>query len=170
MQKRGTQTKSTVFFSGKTFSTLHQTIEPNCEQTTTCCKKHAMYRFVIVVSTPPAQLFFFNYRVCIWADLTKTARKQQIWDVARVAARFCLLYDDERWSLKRETKQAGEDEVGCIEEERNNEGRSSSGGGSVKKSEGQSKRSTYVTEEAKYSMEKDLLRILAEVHFINAEV
>lgn len=133
-------------------------------------KKHALDRFVIVGSTPPAQLFFFNHRVCIWADLTKTARKQQIWDVARVAARFCLLYDDERWSLKRETKQAGEDEVGCIEEERNNEGRSSSGGGSVKKSEGQSKRSTYVTEEAKYSMEKDLLRILAEVHFINAEV
>lgn len=106
----------------------------------------------------------------IWADLTKTARKQELWDVARVAARFCLLYDDERWSLKRETKQTGEDEGGFIEEERNNEGRSSSGGGSVKKSEGQSRRSTYVTEEAKYNMEKDLLRILAEVHFINGEV
>ena len=106
----------------------------------------------------------------IWADLTKTARKQQIWDVVRVAARFCLLYDDERWSLKRETKQTGEDEGGCVEEDKNNEGRSSSGTGSSKKSEGQSRRFSYVTEEAKYNMEKDLLRILAEVHFINAEV
>ena len=106
----------------------------------------------------------------IWADLTKTARKQQIWDVARVAARFCLLYDDERWSLKRETKQSGEDEGGYMEEERNNEGRSSSGAGSSRKGEGQAKRFSYVTEDAKYNMERDLLRILAEVHFINAEV
>ena len=106
----------------------------------------------------------------IWADLTKTARKQQIWDVARVAARFCLLYDDERWSLKRETKQTGEDEGGYVEDDRNNEGRSSSGAGSLKKGEGQSKRFSYVTEEAKFNTEKDLLRMLTEVHFINAEV
>lgn len=173
MQKRVTWRGTAVFVSCKTLSTLHQTIEPNYEQITTCCKKHvtlsAVYRFVVVASAPQAQ-YIFKYRVRIWADLAKTARKQQIWDVARVAARFCLLYDDERWSLKRETRQTGEDEGGCIEEERNNEGRSSSGGGSVKKSEGQSKRSTYVTEEAKYNMEKDLLRILAEVHFLNAEV
>ncbi|XP_028390807.1 LOW QUALITY PROTEIN: cilia- and flagella-associated protein 46-like [Dendronephthya gigantea] len=108
-------------------------------------------------------------RVRIWADLTKTARKQQIWDVARVAARFCLLYDDERWSLKRETKQTGEDEGGYMEEDRGTERRSSSGGGSLKKGEGQLKRSSYVNDEAKYNVEKDLLRILAEVHFINAE-
>lgn len=107
-------------------------------------------------------------RVRIWADLTKTARKQQIWDVARVAARFCLLYDDDRWSLKRDTKQTGEDEGGYIEEERNNEGRSSSG--SMKKGDGQSKRFSHITEEARYNVEKDLLRILAEIHFINAEV
>ena len=37
-------------------------------------------------------------RVRIWADLAKTARKQNVWDVARVASRFCLLYDDGRWS------------------------------------------------------------------------
>ena len=107
----------------------------------------------------------------IWADLTKTARKQQVWDVARVAARFCLLYDDERWSLKREAKQTGEDEGGYMEEDRrDNEGRLSSAGGSLKKGEGQPKRFSYVTEEAKYNLEKDLLRTLAEVHFINAEV
>ncbi|XP_069140158.1 cilia- and flagella-associated protein 46-like isoform X2 [Argopecten irradians] len=33
----------------------------------------------------------------LWGDLAKTARKQQVWDVCRVAARFCLLYDDGRW-------------------------------------------------------------------------
>ncbi|XP_062591392.1 cilia- and flagella-associated protein 46-like [Saccostrea cucullata] len=36
-------------------------------------------------------------RARLWGDLAKTARKQEVWDVCRVAARFCLLYDDERW-------------------------------------------------------------------------
>lgn len=106
----------------------------------------------------------------IWADLTKTARKQQIWDVARVAARFCLLYDDERWSLKREGRLTGDDEGGYVEEDRNIEGRSSSGAGSLKKGEGQGKRFSYVSDVARSNIEKDLLRLLAEVHFINAEV
>lgn len=37
------------------------------------------------------------HRARLWADLAKTARKQGVWDVCRVAARFCLLYDDGRW-------------------------------------------------------------------------
>lgn len=37
------------------------------------------------------------YRARLWGDLAKTARKQEVWDVCRVAARFCLLYDDDRW-------------------------------------------------------------------------
>lgn len=36
-------------------------------------------------------------RARLWGDLAKTARKQEVWDVCRVAARFCLLYDDGRW-------------------------------------------------------------------------
>ena len=36
-------------------------------------------------------------RAHLWVDLARTARKQEVWDVCRVAARFCLLYDDGRW-------------------------------------------------------------------------
>jgi len=38
-------------------------------------------------------------RVQLWADLCKVARQQKIWDVCRVTAHFCLLYDDARWQL-----------------------------------------------------------------------
>lgn len=38
-------------------------------------------------------------RVRLWSDLAKLARKQEVWDVARVAATFCLLYDDGRWNV-----------------------------------------------------------------------
>jgi len=38
-------------------------------------------------------------RVQLWADLCKVARQQEIWDVCRAAAHFCLLYDDARWQL-----------------------------------------------------------------------
>ena len=40
---------------------------------------------------------FVQHRARLWGDLAKTARKQEVWDVCRVAARFCLLYDDNRW-------------------------------------------------------------------------
>uniref|UniRef100_A0A1I8ITL3 TPR_REGION domain-containing protein n=1 Tax=Macrostomum lignano TaxID=282301 RepID=A0A1I8ITL3_9PLAT len=33
----------------------------------------------------------------LYADLARTARSQEVWDVCRVACRFCLLYDDGRW-------------------------------------------------------------------------
>ena len=46
-------------------------------------------------------LFFFLNRARLWADLAKVARKQEVWDVCRVAARFCLLYDDDRWNMVR---------------------------------------------------------------------
>ncbi|PAA91512.1 hypothetical protein BOX15_Mlig026945g4 [Macrostomum lignano] len=36
-------------------------------------------------------------RARLWADLARTARSQEVWDVCRVACRFCLLYDDGRW-------------------------------------------------------------------------
>ncbi len=34
----------------------------------------------------------------MWSDLARAARKQGIWDVAASAARFCVAYDDGRWS------------------------------------------------------------------------
>ena len=41
----------------------------------------------------------YFYRALLWGDLARTARKQQVWDVCRVAARFALLYDDNRWKV-----------------------------------------------------------------------
>ncbi|EDV20853.1 uncharacterized protein TRIADDRAFT_60791 [Trichoplax adhaerens] len=41
------------------------------------------------------------YGVRLWSDLAKLARKQEVWDVARVASTFCLLYDDGRWNIIR---------------------------------------------------------------------
>ncbi|KAI5107889.1 cilia- and flagella-associated protein 46, partial [Silurus meridionalis] len=84
-------------------------------------------------------------RIRLWASLVKAARKQVLWDVCRAACRFCLLYDDKRWKIER-------------------------------------KRSVYIslimfsigiiTGQQMYkeeSGERELLRLLAEVHFINAE-
>jgi len=45
-------------------------------------------------------LFLLVTRAALWGDLAKTARKQEVWDVCRVAARFCLLYDDGRWKAE----------------------------------------------------------------------
>ena len=36
-------------------------------------------------------------RVLVWADLVKSARKGGVWDVAHLAAKMCILYDDNRW-------------------------------------------------------------------------
>ncbi|XP_051937204.1 cilia- and flagella-associated protein 46 [Hippocampus zosterae] len=40
-------------------------------------------------------------RLRLWATLAKTARKQEVWDVCRVAGRFCLLYDEARSKMSR---------------------------------------------------------------------
>ncbi|XP_027030821.2 cilia- and flagella-associated protein 46 isoform X5 [Tachysurus fulvidraco] len=66
-------------------------------------------------------------RMRLWVSLVKAARKEELWDVCRAACRFCLLYDDERWTIK------------CEQMDREESG------------------------------ERELLRLLAEVHFINAE-
>ncbi|XP_058242545.1 cilia- and flagella-associated protein 46 isoform X2 [Hemibagrus wyckioides] len=66
-------------------------------------------------------------RMRLWVSLVKAARKEELWDVCRAACRFCLLYDDGRWTVK--CKQMYKEESG----------------------------------------ERELLRLLAEVHFINAE-
>lgn len=100
-------------------------------------------------------------RVKLWADLAKTARKQQVWDVARIAATFCLLYDDNRWFVKtvdnppskicdgkfstnNQTNVGNVIEFGVLSREQ-------LGG---KKS---------------FSTDSDILRLLAEVNFIYAE-
>lgn len=38
----------------------------------------------------------YKQRLKLWFDLSKVARKQQIWDICRVSCRFTLLYDQEK--------------------------------------------------------------------------
>ncbi|XP_030012468.1 LOW QUALITY PROTEIN: cilia- and flagella-associated protein 46 [Sphaeramia orbicularis] len=83
-------------------------------------------------------------RVKLWAALVKAARKQEVWDVCRAACRFCLLYDDGRW------KDSKTNNGNCSKEESSAEERLNK---------------CIVT----HSCEKDLLRLLAEICFINAE-
>ena len=37
----------------------------------------------------------YKERLKLWFDLCRIARKQQIWDICRVSARFCVLYDEQ---------------------------------------------------------------------------
>ncbi|XP_041867180.1 cilia- and flagella-associated protein 46 isoform X2 [Melanotaenia boesemani] len=43
-------------------------------------------------------------RAKLWAMLAKIARKKEVWDVCRAACRFCLLYDDGRWKISKTDK------------------------------------------------------------------
>lgn len=40
--------------------------------------------------------FDFKERLKLWFDVCRIARKQQIWDICRVSAKFCMLYDNEQ--------------------------------------------------------------------------
>lgn len=125
-----------------------------------------------------SNLYSFT-RVRIWADLAKTARKQEVWDVTRVAARFCLLYDNGRWSKRgasgRSIPNDGDQDEG------DNQAQPAGA-----KEAPQDKRGGTITEPSKvdptgmkvlqpqgltpFKKEQDLLRTLAEVHYIYAEV
>ncbi|XP_026165910.1 cilia- and flagella-associated protein 46 isoform X3 [Mastacembelus armatus] len=82
-------------------------------------------------------------RVKLWATLVKTARKQEVWDVCRASCRFCLLYDDGRWSISKTDKCRCKEEESCAE-------------------------CVHSCSESQTSV-KELLRLLAEIHFISAE-
>ncbi|XP_075034359.1 cilia- and flagella-associated protein 46 [Mixophyes fleayi] len=90
-------------------------------------------------------------RVRLWSDLAKIARKQEVWDVCRTSCRFCLLYDDGRWSISKQTVLQRKSVTSAVDE-----GRSSELESSKPKIE-------------LFSDVKVLLRILAEIRFINAE-
>ncbi|XP_077350768.1 cilia- and flagella-associated protein 46 isoform X2 [Festucalex cinctus] len=81
-------------------------------------------------------------RLRLWATLAKTARKQEVWDVCRVAGRFCLLYDEARSKMSKCYKSK------CSEEDSSAESLSS-------------------YEETQPCPKK--LRLLAEICFITAE-
>ncbi|XP_051232115.1 cilia- and flagella-associated protein 46 [Dicentrarchus labrax] len=82
-------------------------------------------------------------RVKLWATLVKTSRKQEVWDVCRAACRFCLLYDDGRWNISRTDKCRCSEEESCAECLHGCNG--------------------------SQTCVRDLLRLLAEIRFINAE-
>ncbi|KAM6956181.1 cilia- and flagella-associated protein 46 [Aplochiton taeniatus] len=87
-------------------------------------------------------------RAKLWALLAKAARKLEVWDVCRAACRFCLLYDDGRWKVPKIDGERKDDET------------------SVEGLHGD--RGPAAGSHA-YSVERDVLRLLAEVCFINAE-
>lgn len=100
-------------------------------------------------------------RARLWADLAKTARKQEVWDVCRVATRFCLLYDDGRWKnamAKSDMPKAERSRTDLKEEGEEKKAISRVGS-----------RPLTPTNEAVPLYDKDLIRMLAEVNFINGE-
>ncbi|XP_052099636.1 cilia- and flagella-associated protein 46-like isoform X4 [Mytilus californianus] len=114
-------------------------------------------------------------RARLWGDLAKTARKQEVWDVCRVAARFCLLYDDDRWKnvspIKQESpkpekmRDTGASVVSTVPEG------TTSGTDLGDKSKADSKLGTRPSspERPVPLYDKDLIRMLAEVQFIQGE-
>ncbi|XP_048407549.2 cilia- and flagella-associated protein 46 [Stegostoma tigrinum] len=106
-------------------------------------------------------------RVRIWADLAKVARKQEVWDVCRTACHFCLLYDDRRWKIENMPAEETIKLNASISE------------GSMTRSVGNFTRSDgSIIADSSLSIKSPhkvchsfaaLIRILAEVCFINAE-
>ncbi|XP_053805707.1 cilia- and flagella-associated protein 46 isoform X3 [Vidua chalybeata] len=93
-------------------------------------------------------------RLILWADLAKVACKQEVWDVCRAACRFCLLYDD---ILFREATKHKETEKNKANVTMMIDGQGDSSSG------------VSLLLAKSFSFEEDLLRILAEIRFINAE-
>ncbi|XP_072828265.1 cilia- and flagella-associated protein 46 isoform X4 [Vicugna pacos] len=87
-------------------------------------------------------------RIQIWAELTKVARKQGVWDVCRAASRFCLLYDSAK--VKKPAR------VGKGKKRRDRAGSKQDSGGA-----------SDATLQRRVS--PSLLRVFAEVGFISAE-
>ncbi|XP_064320516.1 cilia- and flagella-associated protein 46 isoform X4 [Phalacrocorax carbo] len=93
-------------------------------------------------------------RIILWADLAKVARKQEVWDVCRAACRFCLLYDDTlfRKVTKPKKIQKKKSSTAVMDDD-----------------QGDSLPGESLLPAKSFSFERDLLRILAEIRFINAE-
>ncbi|XP_056005172.1 cilia- and flagella-associated protein 46-like isoform X7 [Ostrea edulis] len=120
----------------------------------------------------------------LWGDLAKTARKQEVWDVCRVAARFCLLYDDGRWKNvpppKMESPKPSEKvktPAPPVEQSTTGTGSEATPSG-VELSERKSRMMTQQSQPGSRPTspdrmvplyDKDLIRMLAEVAFIQGE-
>ncbi|XP_063996010.1 cilia- and flagella-associated protein 46 [Pogoniulus pusillus] len=96
----------------------------------------------------------YRERVKLWADLAKAARKGEVWDVCRAACRFCLLYEE---SLFRKVSKPPETQnkkpiTAMMDDD-----------------QGDSLPGESVLSAKSFSFESSLLRILAEIRFLNAE-
>lgn len=74
MQKRATQKNPQYFFQAKRLALFTQRLSQIVNKRLHVVKKHAMYRFVIVGSTPPAQLFFFLITECAFGQTSLKLR------------------------------------------------------------------------------------------------
>ncbi|KAM4668337.1 cilia- and flagella-associated protein 46 [Amazona ochrocephala] len=95
-------------------------------------------------------------RIRLWADLAKVARKQEVWDVCRAACRFCLWYDDTLFRKVAKPKKI------LAQKKKATTAVMDDGQGDSLPVE------SLLTTKS-FSFERDLLRILAEIRFINAE-
>lgn len=94
-----------------------------------------------------------------------------MWDAARVAARFCLLYDDNRWSKKNAGNTSEKLGDGGADREDGVDTRTPVlPGESGSKLDVTGMKLLYPRGMTAFSVENDLLRTLAEVRFIFAEV
>ncbi|XP_009877634.1 PREDICTED: tetratricopeptide repeat protein 40, partial [Apaloderma vittatum] len=93
-------------------------------------------------------------RIIHWADLAKVARKQEVWDVCRAACRFCLLYGDTLFRKVTEPKKTQKNKTSTTR---------------MDDDQDESLAGESLLMANSFSFERDLLRILAEIRFINAE-
>ncbi|XP_009978364.1 PREDICTED: tetratricopeptide repeat protein 40-like, partial [Tauraco erythrolophus] len=93
-------------------------------------------------------------RIIVWADLAKVARKQEVWDVCRAACRFCLWYDDTLFRKVTKPKKTQKKKASTV---------------TMDDDQGDSLLGELLLPAKSFSFERDLLRILAEIRFINAE-
>ncbi|XP_010226733.1 PREDICTED: tetratricopeptide repeat protein 40-like, partial [Tinamus guttatus] len=92
-------------------------------------------------------------RIRLWADLAKVARKQGVWDVCRTACRFCLLYDDTLYRKVTKLKKTQKKKASIVMDD----------------DQGSSLPGESLLPAKSFSFERDLLKMLAEIRFINAE-
>ncbi|XP_035186668.1 cilia- and flagella-associated protein 46 isoform X3 [Oxyura jamaicensis] len=94
-------------------------------------------------------------RIRLWANLAKVARTQEVWDVCRTACRFCLLYDDTLFRRATKPKKTQKKKASITMMDDDDQGDGLPG--------------ELLLPAKSFSFERDLLRILAEIRFINAE-
>nr|XP_009929955.1 PREDICTED: tetratricopeptide repeat protein 40 [Opisthocomus hoazin] len=96
----------------------------------------------------------YRERIVLWADLAKVACKQEVWDVCRAACRFCLLFDDTLFRKVTKPKKTQKKTASTT---------------MMDGDQGDSLPGESLLPAKSFSFERDLLRILAEIRFINAE-